>query len=70
MQEAEQNLFPIYQNVLLAHYRTDQKFSGNFMVSKAVELCNKCSCEIDLTENKKVSLEIKLPENLKFPGNF
>ena len=70
VQEADRNLFPIYQNVLLAHYPTDQKFPGNFMVSKAVEICNKCACEIDLTENKKVTLEIKLPENLKFPGNW
>lgn len=70
VQEAEQNLFPIYQNVLLAHYPTKQKFPENFMVSKAVELCNKCSCEIDLSENTRVALDIKLPEKLKFPGSF
>lgn len=70
LQDSDQNLFPIYQNVLLTQYPSEQHFPGNFMVSKALETCKKCACEIDLLENKKISLEIKLPENLKSSGNL
>ncbi len=70
LQNTDQNLFPVYQNTLLAHYPSNQDFPANSIVSKAIEVCNKCTCEINLTESKKVSVEIKLPKNFKFSGNL
>ena len=64
LQNSEQNLFPIYQSALLAHFPSKQVLPGSYTVIKAVEICNECSCEITLAENKKISLEIKLPEIL------
>lgn len=64
LQNSEQNLFPIYQAALLAHFPSKQVLPGNYTIIKAVETCSKCSCEITLAENKKISLEIKLPDHL------
>lgn len=64
LQNSEQNLFPIYQSGLLAHFPSKQVLPGNYTIIKAVETCSKCSCEVTLAENKKISLEIKLPDNL------
>ena len=66
LKPANVNLFPIYQETLLAQYPSNQTLTENYIVSKAVEHCEKCTCEVELKEYKNVELQINLPKKLIF----
>ena len=66
LKPANVNLFPIYQETLLAQYPSNQTLTENYIVSKAVEYCEKCTCEVELKEYKNVELQINLPKKLIF----
>lgn len=65
---SNKNLFPMYRLSTLLHFWSYKQlmYSGDFMVSKAVEKNGNLICETNLTEYKNVNFQITLPKELKF----